>query len=89
MQFEWDREKAAVNRRKHGVSFYEASTVFYDPLSATFEDPDHPASERRWVTVGFSLEARLLVVCHTDRHGAVRIINARRASPKERANYQG
>jgi uncharacterized protein len=89
MQFEWDHEKAAANRRKHGVSFSEAYTVFYYPLSATFEDTDHPASERRWVTIRYSLAARLLVVCHTDRHGAVRIISARRASPKERANHQG
>jgi len=89
MQFEWDRDKAAENRRKHGVSFYEASTVFYDPLSISFEDAEHPAWESRWLTIGFSMEARLLVVCHTDRHGAVRIISARRASPRERAHHEG
>jgi uncharacterized DUF497 family protein len=89
MRFEWDRSKAIENRRKHGVSFYEASTVFYDPLSATFEDVDHPSRESRWITIGFSMEARLLVVCHTGRHGAVRIVSARRASPRERAHHEG
>jgi hypothetical protein len=50
MQFEWDREKAKKNLRKHKVSFDEAMTVFYDPLSATFDDPDHSVGEQRYIT---------------------------------------
>jgi uncharacterized DUF497 family protein len=62
MQFEWDREKAKRNLRKHRVSFDEAVTVFYDPLSATFDDPDHSVSERRFITVGYSAHGMLLAV---------------------------
>ena len=64
MQFEWDPKKAKQNFKKHGVSFDEAVTVFYDPLSATFDDPDHSLGERRLVTIGFSSLGRLLVVAH-------------------------
>lgn len=53
MEFEWDREKAKKNDRKHKVSFDEAMTVFYDPLSATFDDPDHSVDEQRLITVGY------------------------------------
>ena len=65
MQFEWDPEKAKLNVRKHKVSFEEAVTVFYDPLSATFNDADHSVGEQRWITVGFSSQGRLLFVSHT------------------------
>ena len=63
MQFEWDREKEKRNRRKHGVSFDEAVTVFYDPLSATFDDPDYSFGEHRLITIGFSSHGRLVVGC--------------------------
>jgi uncharacterized protein len=62
MRFEWNVEKAGVNLRKHGVSFEEASTIFYDELSATGEDPDHSVGENRFITVGVSLAGRLLAV---------------------------
>lgn len=88
MRFEWDREKAVWNRRKHGVSFDEAVTVFYDPLAATFDDPDHSGGEQRLITVGYSAQGRLLVVCHTERRGAVRIISARRATARERKRHE-
>src|SRR3990167_5834765 len=65
MQFEWDREKAKKNYRKHRVSFDEAMTVFYDPLSATFDDPDHSVGEQRLITLGYSSRGRLLVVSVT------------------------
>ncbi len=84
MQFEWDPEKAKRNYKKHNVSFEEAVTVFYDSLSVTFDDPDHSFGERRFITVGFSSHDRLLVVSHSERREAVRIINARRATPRER-----
>ncbi len=67
MRFEWDRGKAAANLKKHAVSFEEAVTVFYDPLAATFDDPDHSHRERRYLTVGYSSRERLLVVSHTER----------------------
>jgi uncharacterized DUF497 family protein len=70
MRFEWHGTKAASNVEKHGVSFYEALTVFYDPLAATFEDPDHSQDENRFVTVGYSAQDRLPVVAMSS--GAVR-----------------
>lgn len=86
--FEWDPEKAKRNLKKHGVSFDEAVTVFYDPLSATFDDPDHSEGEQRLITVGFSSQTRLIVVGHTDRRNAVRIINARFATAHERKKHE-
>ena len=88
MEFEWDRRKAAANLAKHGVSFHEAGTVFGDPLAVTFYDPDHSEGERRLLTFGFSSGNRLLVVAHTERRGATRIISARRATRKERKIYE-
>jgi uncharacterized DUF497 family protein len=88
MRFEWDREKAAANLRKHGVSFDEAATVFFDPLAATFDDPDHSTQERRFLTIGYSSRGRLIVVSHTERSGALRIISARQASAKERKRHE-
>ena len=88
MRFEWDREKARRNLRKHGVSFDEAVTVFYDPLSATFEDLDHSSGERRFLTVGYSGPGRLLVISHTERAGTVRIISARPATRHERRRHE-
>lgn len=88
MAFEWDARKDASNLRKHGVSFQEASTVFFDPLAATGADPDHSASERRFVTFGMSCSGRLLVVAHTDRDDVIRIISARRAGRAERELYE-
>jgi uncharacterized DUF497 family protein len=88
MQFEWDRAKALRNFRKHGVSFDEAVTVFYDPLSATFDDPDHSIAESRLITVGYSARGRLLVVGHTERGGRTRIISARRATARERERHE-
>jgi hypothetical protein len=60
MRFEWDAQKAAENLRKHAVSFEEASSVFFDPLSTTGDDPNHSAGERRFVTFGVSSSGRLL-----------------------------
>ena len=88
MQFEWDREKATRNLTKHGVSFDEAVTVFYDPLSATFDDPDHSGGERRFVTIGFSAQGRLMVVCYTERGSTVRIISARLATVREKKRHE-
>lgn len=88
MRFEWDSAKAAANIKKHRVSFDEAVTVFYDPLAATFEDPDHSEDESRLVTVGYSARRRLLVVCHVERGAVTRLITARRATARERKRHE-
>ena len=88
MRFEWDGAKAAANVEKHRVSFDEAVTVFYDPLAATFGDPDHSEDESRLVTVGYSAQGRLLIVCHVDRDAATRLISARRATAREGKRHE-
>jgi uncharacterized DUF497 family protein len=88
VRFEWNSAKAVANLRKHGVSFDEAASVFFDPLSATGTDPDHSRDEERYVTFGRSSSGRLLVVAHTEHGGAVRIITARRATRAERELYE-
>ena len=88
MDFEWDDTKAERNHRKHGVSFEEASTVFFDSLSVTGQDPDHSSTEHRLVTFGLSWSGRLLAVAHTERRGdRIRIISAREATRAERRLY--
>ncbi len=86
--FEWDEKKAKQNVRKHRVSFAEASTVFADPFSLTIPDPLHSEEEDRFVTVGMSTKGRLLVVVHTDRGDAIRLISARLATSRERKSYE-
>ena len=88
MRFEWDENKAAGNLAKHGVSFEEAATVFGDPLSDTFDDPDHSAEERRFIIIGISERGRMLIVAHTDDGEVVRIINAREPTRSEREFYE-
>jgi uncharacterized DUF497 family protein len=88
VRFEWDAKKAAANLRKHGVSFKEASSVFFDPLSATGDDPDHSSGQRRFVTFGVSSSAQLLVVAHAQQADAIRIITARHATRAERKLYE-
>ena len=82
------RLKGGLNRRKHRVSFEEAATVFGDPLSLTYPDPDHSAWEQRFVTVGTSIKNRILIVAHTDREDDVRIISVRKATRRERKYYE-
>ena len=86
--FEWDDDKAESNRDKHGVSFDEAKSVFYDGLSLTGYDPRHSIDEDRFLTMGLSNLGRILVVSHTDRNGAVRIISARVAGRSEKKRYE-
>jgi uncharacterized DUF497 family protein len=88
MRFEWDEDKAASNLAKHGVSFSEAATVFGDPLSDTFDDPDHSAEERRFIIIGTSQRGRMLIVSHTDDGEVVRIISAREPTRSEREFYE-
>ena len=88
MDFEWDEDKACVNESKHGVSFAEASSVFGDPLAVTFNDPLHSDDEDRHLTIGLSAAGRVVIVSHTDRGAATRIISARVASRGERKGYE-
>ena len=88
MEFEWDSAKAEKNLAKHGVSFPEAATVFGDPLSMTYPDPDHSIREQRFITIGCSQDGRVLLVAHTDRAERIRIISARKATPRERKHYE-
>jgi uncharacterized DUF497 family protein len=86
--FEWAPEKAAVNQRKHGVTFEEAATVFADFLSRTMPDPEHGSEEGRFITIGCSVRERVLFVVHTDRGERFRLISARKANRKERIEYE-
>jgi uncharacterized DUF497 family protein len=88
VHIEWDSAKAANNLRKHRVSFEEASSVFYDPLAVTGADPEHSEGEERLITFGMSPAAQLLVVSHTERDEAIRIISARMATRTERRIYE-
>jgi len=89
--FEWDAVKAAANLRKHRISFEEASSVFYDEFAIQFFDDNHAAAEDRFLMLGLSSEARLLIVCHCERGrgNVIRIISARRATKRESAFYRG
>ena len=88
MKLEWDFRKAALNIRKHKVSFEEAATALSDPLAATGIDPDHSIDEFRYITFGISDSGRLLVVAHTERGKSIRIISARIATKGERKIYE-
>ena len=90
MEFVWDTHKAAVNRRKHGVAFEEAQTVFDDADALRIFDPDHSEDEDRFLILGLSAWPRLLVVCHCYRKNdeQIRIISARKATKGESATYE-
>jgi len=86
--FEWHPRKAKSNLAKHGVSFEEATRVFFDSLAKIFADPDHSESEGREVIVGHSKLGRLLVVCFVEREPVARIISARQVTTRERYDYE-
>jgi uncharacterized DUF497 family protein len=86
--FEWDTDKAKKNKSVHGVTFDEASTTFRDTLSLTIYDPLHSDEEDRFILIGNSSRNRLLVVVHTERGENIRIISARKATKKERKQYE-
>lgn len=88
MRFSWNPKKAASNLSKHGISFEEAATVFGDPLSDTFPDPDHSLEEYRFVIIGSSESGKILVVAHTDDGELVRLISAREMTRGERKSYE-
>lgn len=88
MDFEWDKEKARTNQRKHGLSFFEACEVFGDQLSLAVLDPDHSAEEDGYLIFGQSLPGRYLVVSYTERGGRIRLISAREMTLYERKAYE-
>jgi len=91
IRFEWDTVKAASNKRKHGVSFEEAQSVFYDEFAVQFFNEASSGAEERFLMLGFSDVARMLIVCHCERdHGnVIRIISARKATKNESNFYRG
>lgn len=87
MEFEWDAAKERANRSKHGIGFLEAISVFGDEREFVIHDAGHSADEDRFLSVGVSVRARVLVVCYTERGGVTRIISARRATKHEQQTY--
>ena len=90
LQCEWDPKKASSNEKKHGVSFEEARTVFFDENAKLIDDPDHSQDEDRFVLLGLSSSLRVILVCHCyrDEGGVIRIISARKASSHESKQYR-
>ena len=91
IKFEWDPAKAVSNIKKHGISFEEAQTVFYDDFALQFFDDKSSETEDRFLLLGMSSEAKVLLICHCERDGGntIRIISARRATKNECKHYQG
>lgn len=91
IEFEWSPAKAASNQKKHGVSFEEARSVFYDEFAIQFFDGENPDVEDRFLMLGLSNASRMLIVCHCERDSGniIRIISARRATKNERKYYEG
>lgn len=89
LQFEWDENKNTINKKKHGISFEEAETAFYDDEAVVIPDPEHSQDEERFILLGFSTMARLLTVCHCIRgeDDIIRIISARKATRIETEQY--
>lgn len=88
MKFDWDPSKAEENLLNHGISFEEATTVFGDSLAGTIPDPDHSEGEARFLTIGWTANARLIVVSHTEEGDTIRLISAREATSHERKQYE-
>jgi uncharacterized DUF497 family protein len=88
LSFEWDKEKAKANLKKHRIGFEEATTVFIDPFSITIPDPDRSVVEQRYIDIGSSDKGRVLVVVYTERGSNIRIISCRKATLSERKLYE-
>jgi len=89
LRFEWDKKKERINIKKHGISFEEASSAFYDEKAIQFFDPDHSEDEDRFILLGISFKLRILVVCHCFRESetVVRLVSARKADRDEQKEY--
>lgn len=90
LRFEWDAHKAEANLKKHGLSFEEARSAFYDEYAKLIDDPDHSADEERFILLGLSFTLRVVVVCHCYRSNdeIIRIISARKATAHETKSYK-
>jgi uncharacterized DUF497 family protein len=90
LRFEWDERKAAANAQKHGVSFEEARSVFFDERARLIDDPDHSENEERFILLGLSSLLRMLLVCHCYRSAGnvIRIVSARKATARESQSYR-
>jgi len=88
LKFEWDDKKANINRRKHGITFEEATTAFADKLSITIDDPLHSQDEDRLILIGMSKQLKTLVVIHVERGDIIRLISARKATKQEQNFYE-
>jgi uncharacterized DUF497 family protein len=89
VRFEWDDKKDSANKHKHGISFEEAQTVFFDPNARLIADPDHSEHEERFIILGMSYTLKIIVVCHCykSKNEVIRIISARKAMKKEEKTY--
>ncbi len=89
LRFEWDPKKSRLNSKKHGVTFEEAQTTFYDEWAILYDDPDHSEDEDRFLLLGMSLRLRILVVSHVYRDGdaVLHLISARKANHEEEKEY--
>ena len=87
--FDWDENKNRINLEKHGITFQEASTVFFDDRAILFDDPEHSIDEDRFLLLGMSETAKVCIVCHCYRESdtVIRIISARQATRKEEQRY--
>lgn len=90
LRFEWDENKNEINKKKHKISFEEAKTVFYDEEALLIDDPEHSQEEERFIILGLSKKANMLVVCHCYRASetVIRIISARKATKNEIKQYR-
>ena len=88
LKFEWDDKKANINRRKHGITFEEATTAFADELSITIDDPLHSHDEERLILIGMSKQLKILVVIHVERGDVIRLVSARKATKQEQKFYE-
>lgn len=91
IRFEWDEFKNRLNKAKHGISFEEAATVFYDYNAVVFDDPGHSIREQRFLIIGMSRKAHICIVshCYRDKDEVIRIISARKATKRETEVYNG
>jgi hypothetical protein len=89
ISFEWKEDKNTLNKKKHGISFEEAQTVFVDENALLLYDPDHSHKEDRFILLGLSSNLRILVVCHCYRKkdAVIRIISVRKATRAEQKQY--
>ena len=89
LRFEWDPAKDEANQKKHGVSFDEAKTAFFDDFARVIPDPEHSKGEERLILLGMSIRLSILVVCHLyfEDENVIRVISARKADPTERQQY--